>query len=283
MSLKNTSVKRLQRGTKYDAGKIRLNLIEPSFINGLGSVMTFGATKYGSNNWKNGIPTSQLYASLQRHLTSFYEGNLVDSESGLDHLYHSAANIMMMIWMRKFNPKFEDINIGKKMVIDYSCIYYDNNIKIGELYGDNGGYKIQPRIFGYLYKHSLDANLLKSVGMPYHGIKTFTYCDQKYMCGDCRKQTDCVEQVVKLGILKENNIDVIVDTDERVIEYIHGQKNNNILCYLMSTPYNIWAKHLDNLRINNLDEIKLYDAKDSEKDSCREQETALDLSKISKD
>lgn len=266
MSSKNTTVKRLQRGTKYDAGKIRLNLVEPSFINGLGSVMSFGATKYGANNWKNGIPTSQLYASLQRHLTSFSEGNLVDSESGLDHLYHSAANIMMMIWMRKFNPKFEDINIGKKIVIDYSCIYYDNNIEIGKTPRDNKGYEIQPRIFGYLYKHQCDVKLLKSVGLPYYGIKVFDYCGDQY--------NDCQEQVAKLDILKDNNIDVIVDTDEKVVEYIHGQKNNNILCYLMTTPHNIWAKHLDNLRINNLDEIKLHDEKDFEEDSCRKQEAS---------
>ena len=41
-------------GRKDDRGKNRLDLIPPEVILALGQVMTYGAGKYGANNWQGG-------------------------------------------------------------------------------------------------------------------------------------------------------------------------------------------------------------------------------------
>lgn len=45
-------------GRKDDGGKNRLDLIPPEVILALGQVMTYGAGKYGANNWQGWRPTA---------------------------------------------------------------------------------------------------------------------------------------------------------------------------------------------------------------------------------
>lgn len=49
-------------GRKDDNGKNRLDLIPPEVILALGQVMTYGAGKYGANNWQ-GVETDRYYAA----------------------------------------------------------------------------------------------------------------------------------------------------------------------------------------------------------------------------
>lgn len=84
-------------GVKHDEGKNRLDLIEPEFIEGVGKVLTFGAEKYGPNNWQNvDDAENRYYAAALRHLLAWRKGEKVDSESGLSHLDHVATNIMFL-------------------------------------------------------------------------------------------------------------------------------------------------------------------------------------------
>jgi hypothetical protein len=41
-----------QPGKKFDQGKIRLDLIPPQTIIDVGQVLTYGASKYGPENWR---------------------------------------------------------------------------------------------------------------------------------------------------------------------------------------------------------------------------------------
>lgn len=50
-------------GIKYDAGKPRLDLLPPKAILAIGEVMTYGAAKYGANNW---LFTGGLQDDLRR-------------------------------------------------------------------------------------------------------------------------------------------------------------------------------------------------------------------------
>lgn len=83
-------------GIKYDTGKLRLDLIPPEMHEALGSVLTFGAGKYGDRNWELGIDEDRLYAAAQRHLLAHRKGEPLDHESGLPHIYHAFCNIGMM-------------------------------------------------------------------------------------------------------------------------------------------------------------------------------------------
>lgn len=94
-----TNANNLQKpaGMKNDQEKNRLDLIEPEFIESVGQVLTFGAQKYGPNNWqKVEDAENRYYAAAMRHLMAWRKGEKIDSESGLNHLDHVACNIMFL-------------------------------------------------------------------------------------------------------------------------------------------------------------------------------------------
>lgn len=95
-------------GLKFDAEKIRLDLIDAECLEELGKVLTFGARKYEAHNWRKGIRISRLLAATLRHLMSFAKREDIDAESGLTHLSHAFCNIMFMMWTVKHNPRFDD-------------------------------------------------------------------------------------------------------------------------------------------------------------------------------
>ena len=82
--------------TKYDEGKVRLELVPPRAIEGLGKVLTMGAEKYGANNWRKCEDTERYMGAALRHINARRQGELVDPESGLDHLFHAMTNLMFI-------------------------------------------------------------------------------------------------------------------------------------------------------------------------------------------
>lgn len=85
-------------GKKFDSGKARWDLLPFSAIAGIVEVMTFGAAKYGSNNWQNVAPfEARYFAAMQRHLAAWRAGEKIDSESGLPHLAHAACCIVFLL------------------------------------------------------------------------------------------------------------------------------------------------------------------------------------------
>ena len=77
---------------KADGGKPMLELLPPSLLLSVGKIMTYGANKYGANNWRKVEPERYLGAML-RHLAAFMEDpNSVDEESGYLHVEHMLCN-----------------------------------------------------------------------------------------------------------------------------------------------------------------------------------------------
>ena len=92
-----TSNTPLGAGKKDDEGKVQLDLIEPSFIIGVGKALTQGAEKYGKNNWqKLEDAEDRYYAAIMRHLMAWRMGEKSDKDSGLNPMYHIAANAMFL-------------------------------------------------------------------------------------------------------------------------------------------------------------------------------------------
>jgi len=86
-------------GRKLDNDKNRLDLVIPSFIIGLGEVLTYGAKKYKSNNWQTlNDPVNRYYGAATRHLLAWRNGEAKDPESGIHHLLHAACNLMFLLW-----------------------------------------------------------------------------------------------------------------------------------------------------------------------------------------
>lgn len=88
-------------GIKHDQGKLRLDLITPEIRLALGSVLTFGAAKYGDRNWELGMDPSRLIAAAQRHLLSWEMGEIYDHESNLNHLWHALTNLGFLVTLEE--------------------------------------------------------------------------------------------------------------------------------------------------------------------------------------
>lgn len=81
---------------KFDANKTPYHLISPLFLEGLALVLKDGANKYGERNWEKGMNWSRLYRASFGHQLDWYMRRGPDSESGLSHLLHAAACLMML-------------------------------------------------------------------------------------------------------------------------------------------------------------------------------------------
>jgi len=96
------------KGTKHDQEKIRLDLIPPQLIWGVGRGLTHGATKYGDRNWEDGIEWNRVYGALQRHLNAWWMGEDKDLESGESHLAHAACCIAFLLTYAETHPEFDN-------------------------------------------------------------------------------------------------------------------------------------------------------------------------------
>lgn len=98
----------ISTGLKYDAGKPMMSLVDPDAMEGLAKVLTFGASKYDKNNWRNGIVYSRIIDAAERHLAEVKRGNDTDAESGLGHIDHVMCNIMFLSYFMKKRPDLDD-------------------------------------------------------------------------------------------------------------------------------------------------------------------------------
>lgn len=114
---------------RFNEGKVRLDLVPTSLVTEVGKVLTFGANKYGDNNWRNLMCWSKCIASLERHLVAFKNGIDFDEESGLLHLSHLACNVAFLLEYYKINPQGDDrvstFRIPKKVGLDVDEVIAD--------------------------------------------------------------------------------------------------------------------------------------------------------------
>ena len=89
----------MNQAIKEDEDKPRIDLIPPQAIIDIAEVLTYGAGKYDSHNWRDngGLDYSRLYAAAQRHLLSFWDGQSLDKETGMSHLAHAACCIVFLM------------------------------------------------------------------------------------------------------------------------------------------------------------------------------------------
>ena len=87
----------LEKGTKYDIGKLRYDLIPAEVLEGLAEVLTYGANKYADDNWKH-VPMWKYEAAMFRHINDWRKGLESDEESRLHHLKHALANVAFLLY-----------------------------------------------------------------------------------------------------------------------------------------------------------------------------------------
>lgn len=96
-------------GIKYDTDKLRWDLLDVDFPEGIVKVLTFGAKKYDPNNWRKLVDnngTERCYAAFMRHMVEWRKGNKVDPETGIPHIFHAACNLYFLQY-------YDGVNDGK--------------------------------------------------------------------------------------------------------------------------------------------------------------------------
>lgn len=97
-----------QKADRFNVGKTRWSLMDFESLEPLVQVLEFGATKYSRDNWKKGMPVSEICDSLLRHLIAFMSGEDDDKESNLPHIGHILCNAMFLSYNQRHNARFDD-------------------------------------------------------------------------------------------------------------------------------------------------------------------------------
>ena len=84
-------------GLRFDAGKLRYDLVPADAFAELVKVYTIGAQKYADRNWEKGMSWSRCFGSLCRHTWAFWRGQDYDDETGCHHMAHAAWNAMALV------------------------------------------------------------------------------------------------------------------------------------------------------------------------------------------
>lgn len=86
------------QGMKFDQNKPEYGLLPPKALEDVVKVLTFGAQKYGRDNWRLVEEAERRYFdAAQRHLWAWKRGQTFDTESGEPHLAHALCCIMFML------------------------------------------------------------------------------------------------------------------------------------------------------------------------------------------
>lgn len=89
---------------RYNGGKHPVRFTPIHLLEDCNRVLEFGAKKYEAWGWAKGMPWSVPYECAIRHLAAWYRGEDTDPESGLPHLGHVMANLVMLTHFASAHP-----------------------------------------------------------------------------------------------------------------------------------------------------------------------------------
>jgi hypothetical protein len=130
-TIRDTGVRRtFDSGAQRDRGteKSRPDLISPFLLDRLGWHLARGAKKYSAWNWAKGMPSSEYWASLNRHLMDAAKGDTAE-----DHLAAIVFNAMGII----HNQEMKKLGLLKPELDDWPINW-----------GGLTGFSIQPPTSG---------------------------------------------------------------------------------------------------------------------------------------
>lgn len=110
------SQKRKKSGTRalrFNHGKARLSWVPASLEEAVAEVLWQSCDenggKYPRDNWRRGMPWTEVGDSAMRHLKEFLQKGVdMDPESGLHHLKHAATNVAILLDYLQSRPEFDD-------------------------------------------------------------------------------------------------------------------------------------------------------------------------------
>lgn len=128
------------RGMKHDNGKPRWDLLPWRPVTEVVKVLTFGAGKYGADNWQT-VPNARnrYFAAAMRHLTAWESGERLDPESGYHHLAHAICCLLFLMWKKpgcKVGELYVDIHTRVNPVPDifmFTCPHCSYKMEMDKL------------------------------------------------------------------------------------------------------------------------------------------------------
>jgi hypothetical protein len=90
---------RHEKAVKHDQKKVMWHTLPWQALEQVAKVMTCGANKYGYENWLkgSGLERNRYFSAALRHLTAYHKGEKLDPESGISHVAHAAAGLLMWL------------------------------------------------------------------------------------------------------------------------------------------------------------------------------------------
>lgn len=83
---------------KFDSDKADLSLLSIHALSEIAKAFEFGAKKYGRYNYlETGFEYTRLLSACLRHIGAWTWGENNDPESGLSHLAHAGACVVMLL------------------------------------------------------------------------------------------------------------------------------------------------------------------------------------------
>lgn len=74
------------------------SVVPPSSLIAEGIVMRHGAEKYGPYNWREKSVQISIYIdAAMRHISAYWDGEDIDKDSGISHLFHAKAGLGVLI------------------------------------------------------------------------------------------------------------------------------------------------------------------------------------------
>jgi hypothetical protein len=159
-------------GLKFDGEKPRMELLDRHALEQIAKVLTFGAKKYDSHNWRKGILWSRLYGAALRHLLASMDGEDTDPESGLSHLAHLGCCTLFLLWHEQHRRDLDDRyrNVAEDDRYRHSQPSENNAPTVASAVGPNAGRKSGPEtdtILQVAATSSIEDGILRTIDEKY--------------------------------------------------------------------------------------------------------------------
>lgn len=290
-----------QKGLRFNSGKTRYDLVPNSAIEGIAKVLGYGADKYtvkddlgniivsGDNNWRLGMPWTDVYASLNRHLAAWakgedrdYDPNCDSCKSGycknhsgelhIDHILTNAAFLKEYITiypqgdnrLHWFKSPVKNVWLDLDgVVVDFET-HFLKYLRLPEDHPtDWNDYRFREnfdRIANDQHFWDTCPALIKpeEIDYPIAGYCTARPCSNVVIDNWLKRNGFPKAELINVGangkksdLLKDKeNIIFIDDSIKNFIDL----SSNGIVCYLMSRPHNI-KYNVGIYRCNNIREF----------------------------
>ena len=124
------------KALKYDNNKPNLALIPKEAMWHMGQALAYGASKYGADNFKEGMQIRRSLAAALRHIYQFLDGENIDAESGCNHLGNAMASLAMACYTLENRPEFDDRYVKPKPASTFPS-NAESGIDLNDIVRDN--------------------------------------------------------------------------------------------------------------------------------------------------